>query len=202
MTNDRYTNTAVPYVPPTVTKVCDNTSVGVLIYEGNDSGRLLTIRRVKAPAGRAPVAGHVDSHGSPREAAHTEAHEEVGLTISNSTLVWKGWMPNVCPRQHGPAGPGHEWTVFRATRFTGEVQTAPDETSEPRWLNRVTLRLLVDRTIDYADGLVTAEKFLAVPGLEPVWVTILHRIGVISVSDDALAGMERLMTAGCWPEPA
>ena len=65
-------------------KNCDNKSVGVIIQ--NPEGEVALLRRAKFPVGMAPVAGHVDEHGSPEQAAIDEAAEEVGLHISLSGL--------------------------------------------------------------------------------------------------------------------
>jgi 8-oxo-dGTP pyrophosphatase MutT (NUDIX family) len=65
-------------------KVCDNTSVGVIIT--NESGEYLMFDRNTFPPGTAPAAGHIDDHGSAEDAARAEVHEELGLHVVS--LEW------------------------------------------------------------------------------------------------------------------
>jgi 8-oxo-dGTP pyrophosphatase MutT (NUDIX family) len=167
-----------PLVPATVTKRCDNTSVGVIIT--NREGRHLLFARNTPPVGIAPAAGHIDEHGSPDLAARTEVAEELGLTVTTLTPIAQQWRTNICRRQHGPHGPGHHWTVYRA-QVIGAINASPRETRNPRWYTTAELQYLAQRTAEHARGLITAESFAARPGLEPVWVGFLDQAGIITL---------------------
>src|SRR5690625_7533699 len=109
--------------------VCDGLSVGVLILD--EHNRMLMITRAKAPAGIAPVAGHVRDENpeyTHAAAAVVETEEEVGLTVAREDLA------SVYSRSHAdrwgaqvPAPPlGHDWGVFRAQKWSGQAEAAPD----------------------------------------------------------------------------
>lgn len=171
-------------------KVCDHTSVGVLIEDGQ--GRLLMFERATPPAGIAPPAGHGDDHGDPKQAARTEVAKEVGLTVVSLTQVSGGWQPNRCRRQteEGRTA-GHHWTIYRA-EVTGGLRPSPRETRNARWLTRAQIQDLVDRTAAAARGEVPADAFAQAPGIEPVWVWWLHAVGLVDVPDDDLARVQAL----------
>ncbi|WP_329537117.1 NUDIX domain-containing protein (plasmid) [Streptomyces sp. NBC_01450] len=102
--------TTADLAPGSKESFCDHTSVGVLI--SSPSG-LLVFDRVTPPAGLAPVAGHVDQHGGPEQAARDEVTEEAGLTVTRLHLLLDQWRPNRCRRT--PTGPvGHHWWIFQA----------------------------------------------------------------------------------------
>ncbi|MDI6098186.1 NUDIX hydrolase [Actinoplanes sp. NEAU-A12] len=168
-----------PSVPNTVTKRCDNTSVGVLIT--NREGQHLLFARNTPPVGIAPAAGHVDEHGSPEQAARTEVAEELGLTVTTLIPLAQQWRTNICRRQHGPHGPGHHWTVYRA-EVTGTITASPREARNPRWYTTTELQYLAERTADRARGRISVAEFAANPGLEPVWVGFLYHAGLITLS--------------------
>lgn len=188
------------YVPDSVTKRCDNTSVGILIPDPD--GRLLLFRRVTPPVGMAPPAGHIDEHGTAIDAAIAEVREETGLIVRTlrRTRTTQVWRDNVCRRQPGPRGFGHEWTVFDAD-VTGQLQLGPEEAADAVWATPDYLGVLAGRTIDLALGLVTAEEFAAHPGLEPVWASFLAGEGYVHLSDGDLAAIEKLATASPYPQP-
>lgn len=171
--------------------VCDNTSVGVIVTDGH--GNYLLFDRNTFPAGTAPPAGHVDSHGSFEDAAVTEVFEETGLTVTSLRQVTGGWRNNRCRRTPGPRGVGHEWQVYVAT-VTGDLDPSPRETRNARWLRRRDLQELADRTVDYVWTRVNPRQWEAEPGIEPVWVRWLEHVGLVIVSEsdseaiDALAG--------------
>lgn len=170
--------------------VCDNASVGVLIFDGQ--GRLLLIERGRWPWGWAPVAGHVyDEHDSTEAAAYAEADEEVGLHLEHLEEVAGGWRTNRCRRPVAEGAPvGHQWTLYRATA-TGEPHTTAEARSV-RWAPPAELQSLADRTAAHARGDLTAEEFAAAPGLEPVWVYWLNVLGLITVVADDLDSIETL----------
>lgn len=167
-------------------KTCDNASVGVIIR--NHSGDLLMFERVKPPVGIAPVAGHIDEHGTAEDAARAEVAEEVGLTVQTLTPVLSGWRGNRCRRR---GGDGHRWTVFEA-QVTGDVTTAADETRDARWYTPAEAQALAARTAAHARGELTVEEFAATPGLEPVWVEFLTDAGLIRTNSADLYFIERL----------
>ncbi|WP_326549984.1 NUDIX hydrolase [Micromonospora sp. NBC_01813] len=144
--------------------------------------RILMITRATPPAGRAPVAGHRDDHGAAWDVARNEVSEEVGLTVTSLTLtIPRHWRDNVCRRRAGSLGVGHYWTIFQAT-VTGKVQPNLTEAIDARWYTERELQNLTDRTIAYAKGFLSNKEFATEPGLQPVWVTFLKKIGRIRVS--------------------
>lgn len=189
------------YVPEHVDAVCDNTSVGVIILDPND--RMLMFRRVKPPVGIAPPCGHVDEHGTAVDAARAETREEVGLTVTRlrPSVRSGGWRDNVCRRHPGFRGFGHDWRIFRAT-VTGDVHVEPTEAQKPFWADQRERNLLARRTINYARGLIGKREFATDPGLEPVWLDLLHHEGLIEpVSAQDLAAVAALANASPWPQP-
>lgn len=164
--------------------ICDHKVAGVII--GNGSGRYLLFDRNTFPAGTAPVAGHVDDHGSFEDAARAEVREEVGLTVATLDHVTGGWRANACRRVTGPEGVGHEWQVYRAT-VTGTLNPSPRETRNARWLTLEDLQALAGQTAWYARG---AGSEL---GLEPVWVQWLIDAGLgLTMHPSTLADIDRL----------
>jgi 8-oxo-dGTP pyrophosphatase MutT (NUDIX family) len=179
-----------PTVPATVTKRCDNHSVGVLITDPH--GRVLMFERATLPAGIAPPAGHIDTHGDAYTAAITEVTEETGLTVTGLTTLTHTWRNNVCRRQHGPHGPGHQWTVYTAHTTTGELNLDPREARNARWYTPAQLQALAERTVAYANGHTNADDNAAHPGIEPVWVEFLHATGLIHVSPADLMAVDQI----------
>jgi 8-oxo-dGTP pyrophosphatase MutT (NUDIX family) len=168
---------------------CDNTSVGVVIADGQ--GRLLLFERVRPPWGIAPVAGHVDDHGSVDDAARAEVAEEVGLTVVRLQYLLSVWRGNACRRLPGPEGVGHHWSVFRADAV-GDLRPAVEEVRRPFWCDPARLQGLSDRTVGYANGDVSAAQFAADPGIDPVWVGLFHAVGLVDVSVAELAAADRI----------
>ena len=68
-------------------KVCDHTSVGMLVYKDD---KILLIERKKYPFGFATPAGHIDNKGSYENAAREELEEEVGLKAKSLKLLTEG----------------------------------------------------------------------------------------------------------------
>ena len=177
---------------------CDNASVGVLITDHR--GRLLLIERVRPPFGLAPVAGHVDDHGSCEDAARAEVAEEVGLTVTNLTAIANSWRNNACRRTPGPNGVGHSCAVYRAT-VVGEVSVDPQEVAGVRWCTARRLQRLADRTVAYAHGRLTGQAYVRHPGLEPVWVRFAAAEGLVEVNERDLVAVDRLaaLPPERWP---
>jgi 8-oxo-dGTP pyrophosphatase MutT (NUDIX family) len=112
------------------TKICDNTSVGVIIT--NEANEFLMFERATFPPGLAPVAGHVDTHGTLRQAAETEVREEVGLTVVTLTETAANWPWCGRSRPHRPArhreppqGPARVPTQLSSISTSQAVQQIP-----------------------------------------------------------------------------
>jgi 8-oxo-dGTP pyrophosphatase MutT (NUDIX family) len=166
--------------------LCDHTSVGVILTD--DTGRLLLIERAKAPFGWAPVAGHIDDHGSPYSTGLAEVEEEVGLKISPGDLfdleyVTTGLLPNVCRREpsHLPAG-GHHWWIYRAQAPAEQaLKPTPDEVCDASWYDPAQVQQLAGRTLEYVAGNISETAWRTDPGLEPVWAYWLTKTGDIQL---------------------
>ncbi|MBB4929202.1 ADP-ribose pyrophosphatase YjhB (NUDIX family) [Lipingzhangella halophila] len=170
---------------------CCGTSVGVIVTD--DQGRMLMIERGWYPLGIAPVAGHVtDAHDDPAAALAAEVAEETGLVVTHHEMVWEGWLPNLCASPPAPI-PGHHWSLATAT-VTGTLAPDPIETKGAAWYSEEEIHALAVRTISYARGQITDEGFAAEPGLEPVWLELLHTAGVVYVVDLQRVLLRRLYT--------
>ncbi|MEK7090356.1 MAG: NUDIX hydrolase [Patescibacteria group bacterium] len=124
-------------------KICDNKSVGILVWKGNE---LLVIKRKKYNYGFAIPAGHQDGD-DPETAARKELGEEVGLSTQElEEKLWLG-LPNPCKREGGSQ---HDWTIFEAKRWTGEVKTSEDETEGYFWADRKKIIALAERLERFA----------------------------------------------------
>ena len=158
-------------------KVCDHTSVGMIVRRGDE---ILFIERKRFPFGWAAVAGHVDSDAEYRDetyevAARRELMEEVGLRAKSLKLVLDERKGNQCRRE---GGTWHHWKVYEV-EAEGEVQTAEDEVRRYRWLGATEIEELAGRTKRYLEGETTEEEWKKSPGLEPVWYEFLRELGVI-----------------------
>lgn len=180
-------------------KLCDQRTVGVLITDDRD--RLLMITR-----NTAPVAGHQDltegaDHGglhTAEDAARAEVAEEVGLSATRMRpLLRDVWVPTWC-RRTLPAGAtehGHRWTVYRA-EAAGDLAPDDRETRGAAWYTPEEVGDLARATLAYARGQMSDEQWQREPGLEPVWVELLHltrRLPVLLLPGD-LALVRRLYT--------
>lgn len=173
-------------------RICDNTSVGVVIEK---DGQYLMFDRATFPSGAAAVAGHGDGHGGSAAAARAEVAEELGLTVVTLEEVTGGWRSNRCRRLLGPRGVGHQWVVYRAT-VAGVLAPSVRETRHVRWLPAGQLQHLAERTAAYAHGELPEEQLAARPGLEPVWARWFTDLAAIRLSPADLAAIDRLATAG------
>lgn len=167
---------------------CDHTSVGVIITR---RGQHLLLTRARPPAGVAPPAGHIDTHGGPVEAAMAEVHEEVGLRLTELCELTTAWRDNVCRRQP-TSRVGHQWTVYRSAGVTGRLRASRLETRGARWYGAAELANLAERTAAYADGRVPEADWQTRPGLEPVWCQWLTLAGAIRLSRRELAAIDQV----------
>lgn len=143
-------------------KVCDNTSVGIIIRKGDS---VLLIERKKPPFGFAPVAGHVDDHGSFERAAKDEVNEEVGLKVVNLKQILEGKRENYCRRK---GGTWHYWKLYEA-QVEGEIEPSQDETKQAGWYSKEQVEELAKRTEKYLAGEISEEEWQSNPGLETAW---------------------------------
>lgn len=160
-------------------KLCDHQSVGVIVTDADE--RLLLLNRAKPPAGKAPIAGHVDEHGTPRNAAEAEAFEEAGLALTSLVPAAEGQLPNVCrrPASHTKHD-GHFWTIFEAMVDSPQVTFSADETHGGGWYTSRQVQELADQTI------AAIKNGYGLIGLEPVWVHWLGELGYIRVNHEDL----------------
>lgn len=167
--------------------LCDHTSVGVLVWK---KGRLLLIQRKKTPHGFAPPAGHVDSHGSFRDAAIAELREEVGLRATDVKLVALGRKENPCRRK---GGNWHYWHIYLA-QVEGSVVQCVDEVETHRWVDEEELGQLAVRTEEYLGGQIAQSDWETTPGLEPVWYDWLHELQLIPTSKNFPTSLKTLIS--------
>jgi 8-oxo-dGTP pyrophosphatase MutT (NUDIX family) len=164
-------------------KTCDHKSVGIIV---KNDGRILIIERKKFPAGFALPAGHLDGDTF-RNAALRELKEETGINATRLEHLFSVEMPNPCRRQGGTR---HQWEVFRASEWQGELKRAEDETKSMEWATSERLRNLASRTEEFAkkhniplsdltaltSALSADAEWQSSPGLEPVWYRFLKNL--------------------------
>ncbi len=157
---------------PKDSKICDHTSVGILVWQDD---KLLLIERGVLPFGFAPPAGHVDNHGSYEDAAKAELKEEVGLTAVNLKLLFEDRINNICSREGGTY---HDWKIYEA-ETEGKVKRSKRETKQAGWYSRKEMEELMKRTEKYLDGEISEEKWEKRPGIEPVWYEFFRELNII-----------------------
>jgi len=164
---------------------CDNKSVGVII---KDRSKFAVIKRKNYPVAYAFVAGHLDGM-TPEEAAKTEAQEESNITVHALKEVLHERFENPCKRT---GGSWHEWYVFDAADWSGNLKAGSDA-KEARWISHDELYTLAERTHSFSEKfnipfskistltekVVGDSEWQESPGLEPVWVVLLERIGIL-----------------------
>lgn len=159
-----------------MSKICDNKSVGVIVTDVD--GRYALLKRANFPIAIAPIAGHIDNHGTAEQAAVNEAEEELGLTIEPSdlalTTIAGRRVENHCRRE---GGNHHVWSVFEANQFLGDITPDPDETQGARWYTKKELQKLADRTKAYKAGKLSETEWQQNPGLEAVWLDFMTELG-------------------------
>ena len=171
-------------------KICDNKSVGQLLYHDR---HLVLIKRKNYPQAYALPAGHLDGDEF-LAGALRETEEEVGVIVTENKLVWKGLVANPCKRDGGTY---HEWEVYKAQSWKGEPKAGSDA-KEFLWVLPAELKRLAERTEYFIKkyqtddvGALTkaifgdpAEKktdpeWIAEMGLEPVWYFILKELKIL-----------------------
>lgn len=153
-------------------KICDHTSVGMLVWE---KGKLLLIERKKFPFGFAPPAGHVDGDASYEESAKRELAEEVGLKSLSLEMLAEGRKENACRRE---GGSWHYWKIYRV-KTEGEIQRSLDETKQAKWLSVDEIKLLSQRTEKYLAGDISEKEWQDNPGIEVVWCDWFKELKII-----------------------
>lgn len=68
-----------------------------------------------------------------------------------------------------------------------------EEVRAPRWLHPDQLQQHAHRTAAYADGQLSEEQFTAEPGVEPVWVRFLHEFQLVTLPDDTLSLIDKIL---------
>lgn len=166
-------------------KICDNKSVGVIIRRGEEYAIIL---RKNYPKAYACIAGHLDGDTFAR-AAIKEADEEGHIKIILLEEKFKGIFANPCKRS---GGTHHEWQVFEATKWTGNLTAASDAT-EAFWVPLTYINALSERTKMFSQKfgisledvssltktILMYEEWNENPGLEPVWLVMLQKMKII-----------------------
>ncbi len=153
-------------------KLCDHTSVGILVKRDND---ILLIQRARIPFGYALPAGHVDGDANFEIAAARELKEETGLIAGSLRLVVEGRRENLCRRE---GGNWHEWKIYEC-EAEGELRPNPDEVKRIGYYSVHDLRLLARRSEKYLAGEMTEEEWQILPGLEPVMLEWFKQIKLL-----------------------
>ena len=169
-------------------KKCDNKSVAVVVRRGQD---ILMIERKKYNFGFALPAGHQDGD-DPETTAKKELFEEVGLIANAIVKKLNTRLPNPCKRDGGVY---HDWTVFEATKWSGDVKLSADETKSYIWTDKAMVAQIIKRLEDFllsAHILLTAENLPEIvkktnedeewkesPGLEPPMYFLFKELKLI-----------------------
>lgn len=153
-------------------KVCDNKSVGMLVWKDN---KLLLIERKQPPFGFAPPAGHLDDDTSFEKAAKRELNEEVGLETKSLRLVTEARKENPCRRE---GGSWHYWKIYEV-KAEGKLRPSKDETKQVGWYSRIQIEKLAKRTEQYLASKIAENEWQASPGLEPVWYEWFKELKII-----------------------
>lgn len=153
-------------------KVCDNKSVGMLVYKGN---KILLIERKQFPLGFAPPAGHVEKGYSFKDTAIKEVKEEVGLTPRNLKFLIEGRKDNnVCKR----GSTWHYWKIYEV-EVEGTLKPSKVETKQAGWYSKQQIDELAKRTKEYLSGKILEEEWQTSPGIEPVWAEWFKELRII-----------------------
>ncbi len=109
-------------------------SVGVIIR--NQKGAILMMERIFEPFGWACPAGHIDKGESPEDAMIRETKEETNLDIKEYKLLLHEYVEwNNCR-----SGAGHDWFLFEALSWCGNIEKAVEEAREIKWIAPADLK--------------------------------------------------------------
>ncbi len=153
-------------------KVCDHTSVGMMVW--ND-GKLLLIERKKGAKGFAIPAGHVDDDSTFEDAARRELGEEVGLKTIKLELLLDIRKDNPCRRE---GGSWHQWKIYRVDA-TGELSRSLEETKQASWFTINEIKSLSEKTEKYIRKEISEEDWENAPGLEVVMYELFKELRII-----------------------
>lgn len=169
-------------------KICDNKSVGILVWK---DGALLMIERKKYNFGFAIPAGHQDGD-DPGTTAKKELSEEIGLAAEELEEKLSLTLPNPCKRD---GGTHHEWTIFEAAKWSGEIKPSADETKSYLWADPEKVSQFAQRLKEFAyeKKIVLDQENLPRlvketnedvswqqnPGLEPPMYFLFKKLGII-----------------------
>jgi len=169
-------------------KICDNKSVGIIVWK---DGNLLMIERKKYPFGFALPAGHQDGD-APEKTAAKELSEEVGLIAENLEKKLEMSFKNPCRRE---GGTHHEWTIFEAIRWHGNLKPSDEETKKVFWADSQAISGQAERLKEFmgkANMAIDSERLPEMtklisenelwkesPGLEPVMYFLFKELGII-----------------------
>ena len=166
-------------------KQCDNKSVGIIIRREKD---LLLIKRKNFPMSFALPAGHLDGD-TYEQAAIRETLEETNVLVLHLKKLYKELLYNPCKRE---GGSHHVWHIYETLKWEGNI-CAGSDALYVRWADGKALKRLSDRTLAFQDILKISiddlsrfvpkaacrPMWLENPGLEPVWVVLLKKIGIL-----------------------
>ena len=168
-----------------MSKICDNKSVGIVVWK---DVKLLMIERKKYNPGFAIPAGHQDGDDS-RTTAMKELSEEVGLIAEELKEEFTETFQNTCKRENGTH---HEWTIYTAEKYSGEIKTSEDEVKSYSWVDEETFVLLLEKLekfveeqnlelkIENLSEIVKrtneSDSWKNSPGLEPVMYFIFEKL--------------------------
>jgi ADP-ribose pyrophosphatase YjhB (NUDIX family) len=155
-----------------MTKICDHTSVGMLV---RNEEKILLIERARFPFGYAIPAGHVDGDKSFEEAAKRELKEEVGLEPISMQKIYEGRRENPCRRE---GGSWHLWKIYEVTT-EGEVDRSVDETKRANWFTKEEISKLSTRTKEYLEREIPEDEWEKNPGLEPIMYEFFKELKII-----------------------
>ena len=153
-------------------KQCDHTSVGMLVWSGEN---ILLVERKRFPFGFAPPAGHVDTDISFEDAAKRELKEEVGLSVKNMKLTAEGRKENPCRRENGT---WHYWKIYEI-EAEGEIKRSEDETKQAKFFSKDLINKLAKKTEQYKKGNISNKDWEKSPGIEPIWYDWLKELKII-----------------------
>ena len=135
-------------------------SVGSIIQ--NEKGEYLALYRLKHPVGLAFIAGHVDPGETPPQANIREADEEGAIAVEEQEEVLHRTYDHKdapCAKGHN----GHEWWVYRVTKFGGEPHLVEDTKHRfVKWMSW--------------DGIL---EYIARDDVDPGWKVIFRDLGML-----------------------